>query len=483
MATRTLTLNWNTPKSGVELRRFQASDAAVRAIMGPQGSGKTTVCLSEFGRRAVRQTPSPIDGVRHTSWVAIRDTYRQLENTTIPSWFSVIPREIGEFTGGGGGEPAKHRIAFETDAFGKVEFTVYFIAIGDRKVEDVLRGLQVTGGYLNEMDLLAREVMIFLRGRIGRFPNMKEHGVRASWRGVWGDFNAPDTDNYCYDMFVENKPDGFEFFRQRGGLDALAENIENLPESYYQEQMAGQPDWWIRRMVHNEFGFSRAGTPIYPEYSDLLHVAPAPIKAIKGRIIKIGIDAGRTPAALLTQMDSEGQFRALDEVIHPDRIGAKTYGEYLSRFLAEKYPHADVVGIGDPAAFHPGDQSEEPWMEIVANTVRMEIIPAPSNNPVERWEAVRQPLTRLIGAHKPAFQLSPTCRVTRRGFNSGYHFRNISVGGKSRTLDRAEKTPESHPHDALQYAALDATDYGALLGREASGNFGKTIVEAAHDEW
>lgn len=476
MGVEQIRLDLTTPKSGVELRRFTASNKRVRAIMGPQGSGKTYECLKEFLRRAVRQAPSTLDGVRRTRWVAIRDTYRNLEKTTIASWLNIVPKSMGTFTGGGGGEPAKHVIRWDQKGVGPVEVTVEFVAIGDQNVEDVLRGLEVTGAYINEADLLAREVFNFLRGRIGRYPSAAHGG--ATWFGIWMDFNAPDTDNWAYDLFVENRPEEFEFFRQPGGRSPHAENIENLPVGYYQSQIEGQPDWWVRRMVDNRFGFSREGQPVYPEFNDALHISAQPLLPIKGRVIKIGLDAGKTPAALLSQTDAEGQYRALNEFVGVN-IGARAFGERLSAFLAQTYPHFDVVGIADPSAAYATDTSEQSWIDIVAATVQMDVIPAPTNDPLLRQEAVRQPLLRMISADKPAAIYSPECKVLRRGFNSGYRYRKIRIGGSERFDDRPEKNEFSHIHDANQYAALDATDFAALMGR-GEGR-GRTREELDYD--
>jgi hypothetical protein len=63
---------------------------------------------------------------------------------------------------------------------------------------------------------------------------------------------------------------------------------------------------------------------------------------------------------------------------------------------------------------------------------------------------VRRPLTLLIDG-QPALQLNPECRVLRAGFNAGYRFRKIAGTTARFNTEQAEKTAESHPHDALQY--------------------------------
>jgi hypothetical protein len=57
---------------------------------------------------------------------------------------------------------------------------------------------------------------------------------------------------------------------------------------------------------------------------------------------------------------------------------------------------------------------------------------------------------------QPVFLLDSCCTVLRKGFNGGYKYRRIQVTGEERFTDEPLKNKYSHPHDALQYAALDA---------------------------
>jgi hypothetical protein len=56
------------------IRAFSQSDAFVRGLMGPFGSGKSSGCVFELIRRAQRQVPGP-DGVRRTRWAVVRNCY------------------------------------------------------------------------------------------------------------------------------------------------------------------------------------------------------------------------------------------------------------------------------------------------------------------------------------------------------------------------------------------------------------------------
>src|SRR5215472_6566491 len=71
------------------IHAFMNDDAFIRGLMGPFGSGKSSGCLWDLINRGLKQKPGP-DGVRRTRWAVIRNTYRQLNDTTIRTvhqWF------------------------------------------------------------------------------------------------------------------------------------------------------------------------------------------------------------------------------------------------------------------------------------------------------------------------------------------------------------------------------------------------------------
>jgi len=56
------------------IREFAASNAFVRGLMGPLGSGKSAGCIIELVRRAMQQRPGP-DGIRRSRWVVVRNCF------------------------------------------------------------------------------------------------------------------------------------------------------------------------------------------------------------------------------------------------------------------------------------------------------------------------------------------------------------------------------------------------------------------------
>ena len=95
-------------------------------------------------------------------------------------------------------------------------------------------------------------------------------------------------------------------------------------------------------------------------------------------------------------------------------------------------------------------------------------MPAITNNFQARREAVAGYLTKLIDG-QPALIVSPEAKAIRKGFNGGYCFKRVQVSGDEKYRDMPDKNSYSHPHDALQYAAL----YTQTM--KLSADFGKKI--------
>ncbi len=464
---------------------FLRSRARVKAIMGPVGSGKTGAGLMNPLYVTYAQDPHPSDGWRRTRFACIRKTYRDLERTLIPSWLRWFPKkEFPDFVGGTGGQPARHTIRFTLPDGSKLEMEMLFAAIGDNLAEEFMRGFEVTGFYLNEVDHLDEEVLDHARSRAGRYPPVDTSVgfAGATWRGVWMDLNAPDTEHWFYRRFIEQPTPGWDFFRQPGGLDAGAENLANLVKGYYEDLTVGQQDWWIRRFIHNQFGYSRDGKPVFPEFRESLHLANSILRPVRNRIIRVCADAGRTPAAILQQTMPNGQNRRIAELL-TDGMGATTFGRHLRRFLDSEFEGFTFEGVGDPAASYAArdDAEERDWLQIVSKETKIDFRPAPSNNLTVRLEAVRNELMELIDG-QPAFLVSPACKGLVKGYLSGYAYRRMNVAGGARYQDVPDKNKYSHPMDADQYGVLANGGHIEVLGRNRAAASGRQQVAAITDD-
>lgn len=471
MSDARIDLTWDPP--GPVAGRFMAAQPAMGGTLllnGPIGSGKTTadflkgIKLSGLQRPSTLYTrPHPRDGrpmpVRKFKLTTVRDTYRQLWKTTLPSWWKRVPREAGTWSGSENG-PASHHIEFVLpDSI--IDFHADFIAIGENAVEDVMRGYEPTWWYLNEMDLLAREVYNYARGRAGRYPDMSEGGPTTY--GILADCNAPEFEGWLYqDIFTKSPAElvaiGVQLFIQPGGRDPGAENLKNLPPGYYANQLAGQPEWYVARMVDNKPGYSRAGKPVHPEFRDALHVPAHELDPIPGVGLVIGIDPRTNPSAVFLQRLPSGQRRFIDELQGEQNMGPRRFGKLLAEFIHDRFgflrPQA-IRGMCDPSARYGADKEagEQDWLEIVSAVTGVRIDPAPSNNLDVRREALKKPLMELIDG-EPAILVSPRCKVLRAGLNSGFRYRKLNVPGADRWADEVEKNHYADLCEAAEYACL-----------------------------
>jgi hypothetical protein len=401
----------------------------------------------EVVRRALEQAPGT-NGVRRTRWAFIRQTYPELKSTTIKTWLDwVKPEPFGPVKWEA---PIRHLVRLAPDC----ELEVLFLALERPDDTKKLLSLELTGAWVNEAREVPKAVVDAATGRVGRFPSARDGG--CTWSGVLMDTNPPDDDHWWYRLAEEERPDGWVFFNQPGGRSALAENLGNLPRGYYDRICAGKDDGWIRVYVDGQYGTVELGRPVYKgAWNDRLHVAPDELWPIARQPVVIGFDFGLTPAAVFAQVTPRGQFRVVDERVATD-MGLRQFAENVVVPLVKtKYQATPLYVTGDPAGA-ARDYSEDTAFDILEEVLgeHVEAVEAAaSNDPAARIEAVKWFLTRLTDG-QPTFALSPTCRVLRKGFNGGYKFRRLQVAGEERYTEKPDKNDFSHPHDALQYAAL-----------------------------
>lgn len=454
------------------INAFMNSDAFLRGLIGPFGSGKSSGCVMELPQRGIQQRPGP-DGVRRSRWAVIRNSYRQLEDTTIRTFMQWLPpHQLGEWL------PSKHQYtikALKADGDDRgAEIEVLFRALDRPDQLGNLLSLDLTGAWINEGREVPWPIFETLEGRVGRYPRMVDGG--PSWYGIWSDTNPPDVDSDWFKFFeeadhtervaelakilpgltVENYR---QIFKQPSGLSERAENLANLPPGYYQRMAIGKSEEWIKVYIHGEYGFVTDGKPVWPEYVDELHCPkekhklPSPYPGLP---IVRSWDFGLTPACIFSQITPRGQWIVFDELT-ASSMGADAFSDEVIAHSARYYPRFDFWDIGDPAGGQKSQTDERTCFQILrAKTIQIE--PAIQTLAI-RLESVRKPLRTLVDG-RPQFVLHERCKMLRRGLMGGYHFRRMRVTGERYTSD-PEKNTYSHPCDALGYAGTRL--FGAAL--------------------
>ncbi len=463
---------------------FYWDDADILGIQGPVGSGKTTTLLKSRLRRALMMPRSTIDGVRRYKLLVIRETYRQLWATTIPSYLETFPKHLGDWSGGRGA-PVQHLIQFD-DGHGPVEFAAIFMAFGDDVIAS-MRGVQTTDIWLNEADTVPVEVLTVGIGRIDRHP-AREHfaGYAAelqSYGQIVGDFNAPDEDNWTFRLFHDEaerakvidllnaalpdkaRPLRVQFYNQPGYGEPGTENLQNLSAAYYPRQIAamrltGRGDM-IDRLVFNKIVYLRAGDPVFGrEFNRRIHVAEATIPPIGGLPLRIGLDQGFKGAAVIGQFDPPFHWVILAELHFPnERLMAAEFGRRLADLLERRFPGWRIEGgWGDMAGEHGASQAADEnatWNRLVGQAGGFRVRPQRigTNRIQPRLEAVRAPLEYVHGG-RPGLLIDPSCRFLIRGFEARYVWTDeIDASGDKRKVPDKRLT-EANVVDSLQYLLL-----------------------------
>lgn len=434
--------------------KFHNSEAFVRGVRGPIGSGKSVACCIEMFIRARQQHPS-IDGKRRTRWAVVRNTGPELETTTIKTWLDWFPESI--FGKMNRKPPITHRVAIAD-----VEMEIIFLALDRPDDVKKLLSLELTGVFFNEARFAHKDIVDGATGRVGRYPSKKEKPESVpddkwpTWYGVILDTNPPDDDHWWYRLAEEETPNDWQFFSQPSGLAENAENKENLPRGYYDRIIAGKTKEWVNVFVHGKYGTIQDGKPVYGSaYNDDIHCVEN-LKAIPGLKLHVGIDFGNTPAAIIEQMSPTGQWRALEEMVGYD-IALKDFAKLLISKLEMDYPGHEVDFYGDPSGSFK-DQHQKTAFSIFLSagiTVRS----APSNKIKVRTEGVTSRLNRMINGQPGFIMDSKKCPTLRKGFNGGYRYKRLQVAGTDRYMEDPEKNSYSHVHDAHQYITLSTGEY------------------------
>ena len=122
-------------------------------------------------------------------------------------------------------------------------------------------------------------------------------------------------------------------------------------------------------------------------------------------------------------------------------MGVMRFSELLRGEIRKLYRNFEVMIYGDPAGDFRSQTDERTPFQIM-RTYGLKAIPAPSNDPALRIEAVDAALCRLLDG-KAGFQLDPKCINLKKGFNGGYHYRRLQTSG-NRYDEKPMKNRYSH---------------------------------------
>lgn len=467
-------------------KEFMTSDLYVRVLAGPVGGGKSVACVHELVRLACLQKPNA-KGIRKTRALIVRNTSDQLAQTTRKTVFDWLPPgEAGTWQAVNKTFTLRAKLSDGST----VESEWLFLALDTP--DDVRKALSLEATFLwgNEARELHPDVVDGLLGRINRYPSMKDGGPTRSC--ALFDTNMPDEDTWWFNKMT-SPPKNWSIHLQPAAIitpqkyaeitgeepsdeqiledntqtkwvvNPQADNYNNLPASYYPNLVPGKSEDWLRVYLRSEFGRSLSGTPVYEKtFIPEFHIAESELMPIRGESypIVIGIDFGRTPAAVFKQRDARGRVMTLGEVTS-ENMGIETFlNTKLNPYIARRFPGCSFICAPDPAGFAKTQLNEMTLVDVLKKA-GFKVIKPPTNNPELRIQAVERLLNSQTEG-KAMYLVDKSCEMLLKGFKYGYRYK-IKRNGELE--DKPDKNEFSHVHDANQYAdaVIDMNVRGAGL--------------------
>ena len=455
---------------------YMQSNARHRYIVGPFGSGKTIGSLVDIPRRAQMQMKSTQSGLRKSRWAVVRNTVPELRETTIKSWLDRFPSG-NRSAGCLGNYMSTTKTYYIKD--GDVDSEVIFCALDDAADVTKLLGMELTGANLAEFREIPRAIVEALDGRIGRYPRMDEGG--PTWQGIWGDSNAPDEGSYWHakleglnpDDLKKKQPTDWAIFLQPPAmiersegegerrrkyytLNSGAENLANLPPGYYENLIKDKSEDFIRVNVLAQYGRSKGGLPVHPEFDRRIHVAKQSLIPNRDLVIVLCADFGQTPAMALKQQDAFGRVLTLDDIACFDMGLERAIETRLLPLLKKKYNGGakngeyEIFVTGDPSGGRRADSDESTCEGVFRDYKKYlgKTKMASTNAPAARRGATDH---FLINKTPPAYIVDPGCDATIAALSGGFMYKKQKDGRHSEEVD---KNDHSHIGEANEYGDM-----------------------------
>lgn len=474
-------------RGGTRIADFILSNRTVDVILGPLGSGKTHAMCARIMRHIQEQRASTRDGLRKSRWAVVRNSYPDLKRSTIRTWTEIVPEHIyGRMNWS---LPPSHRLRWDD-----IQAEIDFLALD--KPEDVrkLRSTEYTGIAFNELPFIEKEIFDEAHSRL-RYPALDEGG--SAWHGLIGDGNAPEEDCWLAIMAgmvdmppglseedtaaLAKWPDDWGLYIQPPALiertdangriigyetNPHAENVENLRGDYYDKQITGKTKSWIDSRLMVRVALVVDGSPVWPNFRAETHVAPLVLVPDDNYDVEIGLDFGRSPAAVAGQ-SINNRILVQHELIGQNE-GAVTFAPKVARWLAQKYPRHDPRRFrfwGDPKGADKTQVDDRTAFDVFyAHGMSVRGPPQLFQNKIEpRVEAVDSALTRMYDG-RPCLLISPTCRTLKVGM-AGRYFNDKDDTGELRPC----KNRYSHVCEALQYQVMGMGEGRKMTGQRAPG--------------
>lgn len=434
--------------------RFHKSPARVKLAWGPVRSGKSTAACWRIFDKACEASRKGIA----LKAVILRDTYRNLEDTTLKTWMEWFGQcgtlkriqNVTNFYLQVPGSDIAHEVLFrhgqtaaDASSFLSSDYGVIFL-------EEAAPAFTPTGlvspGIAEEVFDLA-------------LTRLVQKGIDNPELIIT--CNPPTPQHWVNRRLIAAEPDELRKKNWWQFFFPSAENEMNLRPGYYDELRAALKgkDHLLKRFVDGEVVSIYPGVPVFAhDFNQATHVRNELIYVPDNEII-FGFDAGEsiTPAAVWLQIDAHGRILVLCELqagYTDDRlregIGTAEFAQQIKQITGTLFPKARPgVVYADPAVGHRQATDKKSVEDIL---VAEGFVIEQSERSIEsRVESIRERLQRSLGGEPSILFSRSRCPLLIEGLSGGYRYRTTMMA--DRILGSTPiKDVFSNPMDALGYA-------------------------------
>lgn len=398
-----LKINYDTENEGQ--RRFHASAAGFKAMVGSLGSGKTATGCVEALYLGLEYPGNTI--------LIARRTLPELRMTTMKRFFEFLPDPLIKSW-----NKVERELVIRTSG---ADTTIHFGPLDDI---GRYKSLELGAFFIDEADQTEEDMWLTLCGRL-RLKGTRLVGMLAT--------NPTTRNHWIYKRWVVNPPKNYELFRSK-----TSDNVKHLPEGYIDQLRSNYPEDWQKRYIDGEWGIIQEGDPVFPDFKQELHVKV--LTPVKGMPMIRGWDFGRRrPCCVFGQFDEAGHLRIYRYILGDNedvysfrnrviRISRQYYGEF-----DQWEDYCDIAGKQERDS---GKSSIQVLNEMnIFPKFRFSYIPA-------RVSELRKMMREMIEG-QPKFMIDPCNTYLIEGFLGGY---SIQEDGEPRKDGYFE-----HGMDAIGY--------------------------------
>ena len=445
------------------------SDAKVRFVCGPVGSGKTTACIYEALRRAAAQEPAA-DGIRYTRGAIIRNTLQQIKSSVLKDIQQIL------------GQVVDYRVS-ESALYirqGDIDCEILLIPLEHQEDQKRLLSTQLTWAWMNEFVEIDSSFVSATIGRVGRYPSQSRG--KPTWHGLFGDSNFGTEDSDWYNKLVVAKPEKWEYWEQPAPLirnpamatvetNPAAENVENLRTGYdyYRDLLSGATPEWADRYIFAKWGASLQGQAVFKNtFIADFHIAKSRLVPSMGHCLIFGADFARAPAVVIGQINHEGRLLVFQEIFKENMGTEKFFKEFVKPLLFDtRFVGRPVFVCGDPSGMAQSQIGERSTFSMLKD-IGFNAVPAPSNLIPARLASVENWFMQQRGGTAGVLIDPEGCPMLIQALKGRYRYKLRKGGELEATPDKVR--PWADLADAFQYLCMGANTnlIGKVMARSSA---------------